>query len=39
LRSEVQPAQTNVTTENVVVDSSSSIHIQLSAVHNTNDTG
>jgi len=39
LRSEVQPAQTNVSTANAVVDSSSPIKIQSSAVHSNNDTG
>jgi len=33
LRSEVQPAQTNVSTANAVVDSTSPIQTQLSAVH------
>jgi len=36
LRSEVQPAQTNVSITNVVVSSSSPIQTQLSAVHNNN---
>jgi len=35
LRSDVQPAQTNVSTANAVVDSLSPIQTQLSAVHNT----
>jgi len=39
LRCEVQPAQTNVSTANLVVNSSSSIHTQLSAVHNNIDIG
>jgi len=39
LRSEVQLAQTNENTVNVVVDSSSLIQTQLSAVHNNNDIG
>jgi len=39
LRSGVQPAQTNVSTANAVVDSSSPIQIQLSAFHNDNDIG
>jgi len=39
LRSEVQPAQTDVSTANAVVDSSNPIHTQLSAVHNNNDIG
>jgi len=39
LRSEVQPTQTNVSTANVVVDSSSPGQIQLSVVHNNNDIG
>jgi len=34
LRSEVQPAQTNMSTTNAVVGSSSPIQTQLSAVHN-----
>jgi len=39
LRSDVQPAQTNVSTTNAVVDSSSPIQTQLSAVHNNNYIG
>jgi len=39
LRSEVQPAQANVSTANVVVDSSSPIRTQLPAVHNNDDIG
>jgi len=39
LRTEVQPAQTNVSTANAVVDSSRSIQTQLSVVHNNNDIG
>jgi len=39
LRSEVQPAQTNVSTANAVVDSSRPIQTQLSVVHNNNDIG
>jgi len=39
LRSVVQPALTNVSTTNAVVDSSSPGQIQLSAVHNNNDIG
>jgi len=39
LRSEGQPAQTNVTVSNAnaFVDSSSPVQTQLSAVHNNND--
>jgi len=36
---EVQPAQTNVSTANAGVDSSSPIQTQFSAVHNNNDIG
>jgi len=39
LRSEVQPAQTNVSTANAVVDSSSPIQSQLSTIHNNNYIG
>jgi len=39
LRSEVQPAQTNVSTANAVVNSSRPIRTQLSAVHNNGDIG
>jgi len=39
VRSEIQPAQTNTSTANAVVDSLSPIQIQLSAVHNNNDIG
>jgi len=39
LRSEVQPAQTNASTANAVVDISSPIQTQLSIVHNNNDIG
>ena len=39
LKNEVQPAQTNVSTTNVVLDSSSPIQTQMSAVHNNNDVG
>jgi len=41
LSSEVQPAQTNVTvnTANAVVDSSSPVQTQLSALHHNNDIG
>jgi len=39
LRSEVQHAQTNVSTANTVVDISSPIQTQLCVVHNNDDTG
>jgi len=39
LRSGVQPAQSNVSTANAVVGSSSPIPTQLSVVHNNNDIG
>jgi len=39
LKSEVQLAQTNVSTVNVVVDNSSPIRTQLLVVHNNNDIG
>jgi len=39
LRSEVQSAQTNVSTANAVVDISRPIHTQLSVVHNNKDIG
>jgi len=39
LRCEVQPAQTDVSTANAVMDSSSPIQTQSSAVHNNNDIG
>jgi len=39
VRSEVQPTQTNVSTANAAVHSSNPIQIQLSAVHNNNDSG
>jgi len=39
LRSDVQPAQTDVSTTNTVVDISSSIQSQLSAVYNNDDIG
>jgi len=39
LKSEVQPAQPNVSTTSAVVDSSSPIQTQLSAVDNNNDIG
>jgi len=39
LRSEVQPAQNDVSTANADVDSSGPVRTQLSAVHNNNDIG
>jgi len=39
LRSDVQPAQTDASTANAVVDISSSIQSQLSVVYNNDDIG